>query len=134
MQIAIPAVLVDGSSPVAVVPTSQTLALQQGVDVTLALALVNSAGAVVNITNYLAGTLVIRTAPANGPSAAAIVTTLQWTITNGASGLASFTLPGTTTKGLNSTYVWDVFTKNASGLRDQVVLESFVYFTPAAGA
>lgn len=135
MQVAIGGVLVDGSTPVTSTPSRQNWNAPQGADVTITLTVVGSSGAAVNLTGYANPLLTIRNAPSAGPQTAQnVFAPLVGTITSPSTGVVQFTLPGSSTKGLYSSYVYDVFVTNASSKRDEVVPPSFCYFTPAPGA
>lgn len=124
--------IVDGTSPVTSTPTQQNLALPTGEDVTIKITIVGSNGTPVNITGYT-GALTLKTQVGQQPIFSQVFT---GTIVNGPAGTMSFTLPGVTTKNLQTTfsYLYDVFTTNGSSGRDQVVPNSFIQFTSAVGA
>lgn len=124
--------IVDGTSSVTNVPTQQNLALPTGEDIQVQVTVKGSNGSAINITGY-SGTLTLKTQVGQQPI---FSQTFPATLTTPASGVMTFTLPGTTTKTLQATfsYQFDVFTTNVSAQRDQVVPNSFIQFTAAVGA
>lgn len=144
MIVALSGVIVDGTTPVTATPTAQALSIPQGTDATINLTVTGSNGTAIDVTGY-SFTLSIKL-----PTAlATAVATLTGTVTDGPAGKVSFTLPGSTTKiapipatlnypavgaGLYGDYVFDVFSSDASGHRDEVVPESTFTVTWAPGA
>lgn len=133
MQINVPGVLVDGTSPITSVPVRTDIVVYQGVDTIVQVTVLNSIGAPVNITGYTA-TLTVkdRVLPASGT--ATTVRTYAAALTTPASGIMQFTIPGTDLKALQLIgYWWDVFITNA-GKRDEVVLTGLMTVNMAVGA
>lgn len=131
MLISVAGVIEDGSTPISAVPTQQNVSAPQGVDAIVELTITGSNGSALNLTTYLSFSLVLKTAPVGGKTLA----TLVGTATSPSTGVVHFTLPAATTKALNpGMYVFDIFTVNATGLKDEPMPNSWLSVTSAVGA
>lgn len=134
MQINLPGVLVDGTTPVTATPIRQDIVVYQGVDTVVQVTVTGSNGTALNVTGY-SGVLTIkdRLLPTEGQPR--ISRTYVATLVTPASGIISFTIPGIDLKGLNLVgYYYDVFITSGTAKRDEVVQTSTMTVWAAVGA
>lgn len=131
MQLSIPGVIVDGSSPVTATRARADVVVYQGEDVSVVVTVTGSNGTAFSLAGYTATlTLKDRLLPSQGTPKTA--NTYSGTI---ASNTATFTIPGTDLKTLlQVSYWWDVKVTSGAGKNDFVVLDSLMTVNPAVGA
>lgn len=132
MVLTLNGVIVDGTSPVTSTPTQQNSSLPVGQDVTVLVTVKGSNGAVVNLTGYSA-VMTIKSPVGLSP---VLNLALVGTLSNPTQGQVQFTLTGAQLKAMltGASYLFDVFTTNGSGGRDEVVPLSYLQLNPAPGA
>lgn len=119
MQLSATGVIVDGSQPVVVAPSSSPITVYQGVDHTITIPIVGSNNKAIPLAGYSAPTLNIRPSPGVNPK-----TTLTGTIV--ASSLV-FQLTAAQSAALTAgANHWDVFLTNPSGLKDEPIPDSIM--------
>lgn len=134
MQLNVPGVIVDGTTPLTTTPTRADLVVYQGQDTVVQVTVTGSNGTAVNLTGYSAALVVKdRLLPTSG--------TPQWnktyvgTLTSPTTGVVQFSIPGSDLKQmLLLGYWWDVFVTSGAAKRDEVVPASTMTVNPAPGA
>lgn len=134
MIVNVPGVIVDGTTPLSASPARADLVVYQGQDTSVVVTVTGSNGTAVNVTGYTA-TLTVkdRLLPATG--APKYSKTYTGTLTTPASGVITFTIPGSDLKAMNlQSYFWDVFITSGTGSRDEVVPTGLVTVNASIGA
>jgi len=133
MQLNIPGVVVDGTSPITATPARSDIVVYQGQDTVIQVTITGSTGVATNITGW-SGTLTVKDRLLPNQGTPAVVKTYTATLTSPSSGVMQFSIPGSDLKALQLiSYWWDVFVTNA-GKRDEVVPTGLMTVNVAVGA
>jgi hypothetical protein len=134
MLIALPGVLVDGTTPAAFTPTRADVNVYQGQDTTVQVTVTGSSGNPISLAGYTATmTVRDRLLPVSGLPSISIL--YAGTLTTPAQGVVTFTIPGTDLKSLSlQSYFYDVFLRSTGGTRDEVVPTGLFTVNAAVGA
>lgn len=134
MQLNVPGVILDGTTPATASLARADLVVYQSTDTVIQVTVTGANGTAFNLTGYTA-TLTVkdRLLPTSG--------TPQWnktysgTLTNPTGGVVQFTIPATDLKAmLLQGYWWDVFVTSGAGKKDPVVLASTLTVNATPGA
>lgn len=131
MQLSVPGVVVDGTSPVIAIPARVDVVVYQGQDTVVSVPVVGSNGSTFSLAGFTAK-LVIKDRLL--PSSGTPTTSKSYTGTI-STNVATFTIPGSDLKALSLVgYWWDVFITSGSGARDEVVPTGTMTVNAAVGA